>query len=376
MQPTGSIYSTRQAKLTTGLQTSGINALILNPGSSLSYLTGLHFHLSERPVVTIFIPHNPLIIILPGLEAPKLKSLDYPMQAFTYGDDPQSWPGAFRGALQAIDLAPGAILGVEPRQLRFLEHKLLETGLSEDVDFVSAGETLSALRMYKDEDELKNMRTAVDIAQKALQDTLPAIQIGVTEKEIAAELTLHILRHGSLPELPFFPIVSGGPNSANPHAAPSDRPLQPGDLLVIDWGANFNSYMSDITRTFAIGEIEPEFEKIHDIVLEANTAGREAARPGISAGEVDAVTRNVIESAGYGEYFTHRTGHGLGMEVHEEPYIYRENPMPLSPGMTFTIEPGVYLPGQNGIRIEDNIAVTENGAESLTDISRDLIVIG
>jgi Xaa-Pro dipeptidase len=144
-------------------------------------------------------------------------------------------------------------------------------------------------------------------------------------------------------------------------------------LLIIDWGASFAGYISDLTRTFAIGKVEAEYELIARIVGSANQAGRSAIRPGVMAGEVDQITRSVINEAGYGEYFTHRTGHGIGMEGHEAPYLYQENKLPLAAGMTFTIEPGIYLPGRGGVRIEDNMVVTEDGGESLSDLPRELI---
>jgi Xaa-Pro dipeptidase len=147
-------------------------------------------------------------------------------------------------------------------------------------------------------------------------------------------------------------------------------------LLVIDWGANYEDYMSDITRTFAIGEVEPELAYIARIVSESNEAGRAAAQPGSPAGSVDQAARAVIEASGYGAFFTHRTGHGLGMEGHEAPYIFSANDIPLAPGMTFTVEPGIYLPNRGGVRIEDDILITESGSESLTDLSRNLKIIG
>jgi Xaa-Pro dipeptidase len=219
------------------------------------------------------------------------------------------------------------------------------------------------------------MRKAVDIAQRSLQATIPLIRIGMTEQEIAAELILQLLRAGTHAEIPFTPIVSGGPNSANPHAFPSTRKITPGDFLVIDWGASFEGYISDLTRTFAIGKIDPELMKIYETVNQANAAGRAIGRPGIPAGEVDRAARAIIESAGYGKYFIHRTGHGIGMEGHEEPYMYAANQLMLAPGMTFTVEPGIYLPDYNGVRIEDDVVITVDGADSLSDFTRDLITI-
>jgi Xaa-Pro dipeptidase len=220
------------------------------------------------------------------------------------------------------------------------------------------------------------MRKAVKVAQNALEAAIPLIRTGMTEKELAVELVTQLLRHGSEPELPFSPIVSGGPNSANPHASPTERKLQAGDLLVIDWGATVNGYISDLTRTFAVGQVEAEYEKIHKIVQAANAAGRAAGKPGLPCADVDKAARDVIESAGYGQYFTHRTGHGIGMESHEEPYMRGDNLQILEPGMAYTVEPGIYLPGRNGVRVEDNVIVTEAGSESLSDIPREIRVVG
>jgi Xaa-Pro dipeptidase len=176
--------------------------------------------------------------------------------------------------------------------------------------------------------------------------------------------------------MPFSPIVSGGPNSANPHASPTERKLQAGDLLVIDWGAAHDGYISDLTRTFAVGEVDDEYQKIHKIVQESNAAGRAAAKPGAHCAEVDIAARDVIEKSGYGKYFTHRTGHGIGMEGHEEPYMRGDNMQILEPGMAFTVEPGIYLPGRNGVRIEDNVVITESGADVLSDMPREIRVVG
>ena len=219
------------------------------------------------------------------------------------------------------------------------------------------------------------MRKAVAAAQLALQATLPLVKPGVTEIDLAAELTIQLLRHASQPEMAFSPIVSSGPNSANPHALPSERKLSSGDLLVIDWGARLDGYISDLTRTFAIGKVEPEFSRIAEIVKNANKAGREAANNRGTAADIDQAARQVIENAGYGKFFTHRTGHGIGLESHEEPYIRGDSSLELLPGMTFTIEPGIYLPERGGVRIEDNILITAQGAECLSTLDRDLIVL-
>lgn len=370
---TDNIFKKRQEKLAAEMQKSGLQAVAINPGPSLVYLTGLHFHLMERPVVAIFSPGKALAIALPELEVRKLEGLAYPVKSYAYPEDPSKWSDSFKQAVHTVGISSGKI-GVEPRQFRVLELRLMENALP-GADFVSAEDIVSSLRMQKDASELGAMRKAVEIAQTALGKTIPAIRAGATEKEISSELITQLLRAGSTGDMPFMPIISGGPHSADPHATPSGRALQAGDLLVIDWGATFNGYVSDLTRTFAIGEVEAEFKRIAEIVLKANAAGREAGKPGSPAKNVDIAARTVIEQAGYGQYFTHRTGHGLGMEGHEPPYMRGDNEQILLPGMTYTVEPGIYLPGRGGVRIEDNMVITDQGAESLSDFSRELYFV-
>ena len=364
----------RLDQLNASLHASGLDAVILNPGPTLTHLTGLHFHLMERPVVLMFAKDQDAAIVLPELELQKVASLPYPLQVFAYPENPSEWDSVFRRAAQSLNL-DGKQIGVEPRQLRLLEFRHVKAGAPE-ADYPDASEVLSSLRLRKDTSEVEAMRRAVKIAQEALEATIPLIKIGMTEKELSSELVVQLLRHGSEPELPFAPIISGGPNSANPHASPTERKLQAGDLLVVDWGAAYDGYISDLTRTFAVGEVDEEYRKIHEIVQEANAAGRAAARPGVPCADIDKAARDVIEKSGYGTYFTHRTGHGIGMEGHEEPYIRSDNMQLLEPGMAFTVEPGIYLPDRNGVRIEDNVVITETGADVLSDMPREIRVVG
>jgi Xaa-Pro dipeptidase len=366
--------SSRFDRLDTALKGESLDAVALAPGATLTWLSGLHFHLMERPVVMLFARGQNPAIILPELETPKLSALSFPVQAFAYGEDPAAWDEVFRRAVDSLGLE-GKKIGVEPHALRLLEFNHIRAG-ARQADFPDASGALASLRLIKEADEISRMRAAVKIAQDSLEATLPLIRIGMTEAELANELVVQILRHGSQPDMPFSPIVSAGPNSANPHATPTDRQLHAGDLLVFDWGATHMGYMSDLTRTFAVGEVDAEYRKIHEIVLASNAAGRAAGGPGIPCAEVDRASRGVIEGAGYGKYFTHRTGHGLGMEAHEEPYMRGDNMELLKVGMAYTVEPGIYLPNRNGVRIEDNMVVTEAGAESLSDIPREIRPVG
>lgn len=368
------MFVARLEKLKRLMEEKDFSAVAVNAGPSLTYLTGLHFHLMERPVVVVFSPDDDPTIILPELEQAKLADLPFATKVYAYGEIPATWSGIFNEALAKFNF-PGKKIGVEPAQLRVLEYEYLRSACS-NVHFTNGSAIFSGLRSVKVPEEIAWMREAVKIAEAALEATLPIITIGITEKEIAGELFMQLVRRGSDTSLPFSPIVSGGPNGANPHAQPSLRQLVAGDLLVIDWGANCSGYMSDLTRTFGVGEIDAEAQKIHAIVQQANVAGRAAGKPGVSCATVDQAVRAVIDEAGYGRFFTHRTGHGIGMECHEEPYIRGDNEQLLEAGMTYTVEPGIYLGGRNGVRIEDDVLVTADGAESLSTMSREIRIVG
>lgn len=351
----------------------GLDWVALNPGPSLRYLTGLSFHLMERPVVVLVGSNRRLKVILPELELAKVADMPFEAEIHTFGDDPATWQRIYETALQDISAIPLRV-GVEPTQLRFLELDLLRKALP-NADFVDGSAALAELRMRKGVEELKAIRQAAIIAQNALLNTLETVKPGQSELQISAELMVQLFRAGSEAELPFAPIVSTGPNTANPHASPTDRVLQEGEMLLIDWGASFGGYFSDITRTFFCGDPNDEMKQIADLVERANAAAQLGGRRGMVAGEVDKLARDIITEGGYGECFTHRTGHGLGMEAHEAPYIFQGNPLILEPGMVFTIEPGIYLPGKYGVRIEDDVVVEAEGLRSLTDLPRKVMRI-
>jgi Xaa-Pro dipeptidase len=355
------------------MQQAGIQAVALNPSPNLIYLTGLHYHLMERPIVIIIPDAGELVAILPEFEVGKLKGSSLNFKPFAYAENPAEWPNVFSNACQYLQLDSQKI-GVDPLHMRFLEYQYLQAALPQS-KFVDAGEQISMLRVRKDAHEISLMRQAVVIAEKAFQNTLGIIHPGISERELAQELSVQMLRAGGDNDSEFGVIVASGPNSANPHHTPSDRKLQTGEPIIIDWGAKYKGYYSDLTRTVFLGSPSPHFLEVYNAVLKANTTGRAAGRPGIPAGQIDQTTRKVIESLGYGEYFTHRTGHGLGMEVHEPAYIFAENRQELEIGMVYTIEPGIYLPGKFGVRIEDDVVVIPDGVQDLSDYSHDLIIL-
>ena len=353
---------------------SGVDCIALVPGPNMVYLTDLHFHLSERPVIAFFPASGRPALLVPTLEAIKTEHTPHPMdwQLFAYTDE-DGPDAACARACAAIELS-GKQLAVERLTMRVLEMDMVQRD-APGVQIVEAEPLLAKLRMTKDPDELAHMRRAAAIAEEALALTLKAVRPGMTEQEIAADLAINLLRSGS-GVLPFAPIVQSGPSSASPHAGPSSRRLEQGDLLLIDFGGTSGGYASDITRTFALGELDPELAQVHEIVQAANAAGRAAAGPGVPCQEVDRAARRVIEEAGYGAYFIHRTGHGLGLQGHEPPYIVEGNERRLQVGMTFTVEPGIYLPGRGGVRVEDDVVITEDGCESLTSFERELRRVG
>lgn len=350
-----------------------IDAVVLMPGPNTLYFSDMHVHVSERPIL-LFLPvdADPLMII-PGLEAMKAEAAGISAERILAWSDQQGYGDAFMQAAEMLNLSE-MTLGVEAYTMRVLELELLQHA-APGVQIRHAESVINPLRLVKDEAEIAAMARAVEIAEQGMEALLPQIKIGMTEKQIAAILERELMQRGA-ESLAFSPIVSGGPNSASPHAVPTNRPIAEGDLLVIDWGVYADGYPSDITRTYAVGAIEPEFERIHKAVQLANQAGKAVAKPGATGEEVDTAARDVIEEAGYGEYFIHRTGHGLGLEVHEPPSMVAGNLEPLGVGNVFTVEPGIYLPGRGGVRIEDDVVITAEGHRVLTSLPRDIITVG
>lgn len=364
------MHAERCQRLVRQMHTEGLDAVAFVPGPNLFYLTGLSFHLSERPIVALFPAAGRPALILPGLEAVRVEE-DSGMELFSYTDEEGHEP-AFRQALDALNLHKARI-GAERLHMRLIEVELLDR-YAEGSELVANGELLFDLRIQKDADEVDQMRSAAAITTEALQVTMDQFRVGMTEREVASLLRIELLRAGA-DGMAFSPIVASGPNAALPHSTPSSRPIEAGETLIVDCGGTLGGYAADITRTFLIEEAGDEWSRIYGVVRAANEAGRAAVRVDQPAEDVDRAARDVIEDAGYGEYFIHRTGHGLGLETHEPPYAIAGNQRPLKPGMVLTVEPGIYLPGRGGVRIEDDVVVTEDGPEVLTTFSRELTTL-
>lgn len=364
----------RIERLEEQMRAAGVDCVALVPGPNMAYVTGLTGHLSERPTIAFFPLEGQPTLLVPGFEALNAEQAPLPInwKFFTYSDEEGPTDACAR-ACSFLKLA-GKRLAVERFNMRVLELEMVQRNASR-VQVIPAESLLTKLRVTKDESELDQMRQAVSIAQEALTQTLSEVRVGMTEREIASALSVNLLKGGS-EGAAFSSLVQTGANSAAPHGATSSRRSEPGDVLLIDFGAAVGGYFSDITRTFALGEVDPEMLAVYEVVKAANAAGQAAAGPGVACQAVDRAARRVIEEAGFGEFFIHRTGHGLGLEVHEPPYIVEGNDQLLEVGMTFTVEPGVYLPGRGGIRVEDDVVITADGCASLTTFEREFQVVG
>lgn len=365
---------TRLQQIADWTREAGLDALAMIPSPNFIWATGLKKHLMERPTVLIVRNDGVTALVAAGFEMESVARIAPDLQRFPFADNPKRWHESFEAASRSLGLS-GRTIGVEPQHFRFHEGEFLRHS-ADGIRLVGAPELFASFRLRKNTDDLKKMRKAAQIAEAALEDTLPLIRPGIRELEIANALIANLIRRGSDYELPFDPIIGSGPNSADPHAAVSEREVCAGDFVLIDWGARYQGYCSDLTRTFAVGEISDKQREVYETVHAANRAAFNGAKPGMRAGDVDGLARDVIRAAGYGDFFTHRLGHGLGMECHEDPYMFAENDLILESGMVFTDEPGIYLAGEFGVRIEDDLVVTETGCDSLTSFPRELRTLG
>lgn len=347
----------------------GIDALLITPSPDYAYLLGYRAPVLERLTCLVVRPSAEAVLIVPRLEEPlarhELGSIADRLSivAWDETDDP------FRLVQQL--LAGTARVGVQDQMwARFV----LRLGAALDpTALVEAGPTMSALRRVKSPDEVDRLRQAARAADAAMLEITGERLSGRTESDVSARIRGLLIEHGH--HTADFAIVASGPNSASPHHEAGDRVITRGDAVVLDIGGTVAGYGSDTTRTAFVGEPAAEFAALHEVLRQAQAAACEAVRPGVACSAIDAVARGIIEEAGYGEAFIHRTGHGIGMETHEEPYIVASNPEPLAAGHAFSIEPGIYIPDTWGARIEDIVVCTEAGGERLNTSSTELYVV-
>jgi len=360
-------YAERRLRTLEAAEAAGLAGILVSPGPDLAYLTAYTPPPLERLTLLVLSAEADPTLVVPTLERPLAESAtgapDLTVREWRDGrDDPY--------AIVAGLLGPGRY-AVADRT--WASHLLALERAAVDRVFVAAGEAVPLLRAVKDADEIERLRAVANAADAAFADVIELRFAGRAETEIAAELDRLLREHGH--QRVDFTIVGSGPNGASGHHEPGERRIQPGDAVVMDFGGMRDDYCSDITRTVFVGEPSDEEREVYAIVRAAQQAAFEAVRPGAAAQDVDRAARAVITEAGYGERFVHRTGHGIGLEVHEPPYIVEGNETPLEAGMTFSDEPGIYLQGRFGVRIEDQVAVTAQGAERLNEASRELTVV-
>jgi len=349
---------------------AGLDALLVSPSADLRYLTGYDAKPLERLTCLILPVEGDPALLVPTLEKPAAQvspagGLGIEIAGWDETQDPY--------ALAAARLPAGvARVGVDNHM--WAEKVMAFRAALPNARQELAGGVLSELRMRKTPQEIQALRRAGAAIDRVHARVGEWLRPGRTEREVGRDIAEAILAEGH--ERADFVIVGSGPNGASPHHELSDRVIERGDPVVIDIGGTTqDGYCSDSTRVYAVGEPPEEFRRLYDVLRMAQIVQTDAVRPGITAEELDAVGREIIADAGYGAYFIHRTGHGIGLEGHEEPYIVAGSPRPLEPGMTFSIEPGIYLPGRYGARIEDILACTDDGGERLNVTSRELAVL-
>lgn len=350
----------------------GLDAYLVGPSADLFWLVGYRALPLERLTLLVVPAEGDPALLVPELEAPRAEDSGaaelVDLVAWKEDEDPTERAAAILGALE---VPREGRLAVQDRLWSVFLLRLQQT--LPGVTWHPGGDVSRTLRIRKTAEELEALRAA-GRAIDAVHARIPSMLLpGRTESEVGRDISEAILEEHDEVD---FVIVASGPNGASPHHRTGDRRLEWGDAVVIDIGGIRDGYCSDMTRNYVLGDAPPGYRELHAVLEEAQRAGVEAVRPGVTGEEVDATCRRVIADAGYGDRFVHRTGHGIGVEVHEEPYLVAGNDEPLEEGMTFSVEPGIYIPGRYGARIEDIVAVTEDGVERLNRLSRSLVEVG
>ncbi|MDQ1049469.1 aminopeptidase P family protein [Streptomyces sp. V4I2] len=361
-------YRARMERAVRAAAETGLAGLLVAPGPDLVWLTGYApTATTERLTLLVLAPGQDPVLVVPTLEAPDAAKAPgasaLTLRDWTDGKDPYAATAALLDASGSFGVSDNA----------WAMHLLGLQKALPGTSYASLTEALPMLRAVKDAAELKLLAAAGAAADATFEDIRNVAFGGRRESEIAADLDRLLREHGHAQV--DFTIVASGPNGANPHHDVGDRVVERGDMVVLDFGGLKDGYGSDTSRTVHVGEPTDEERRVHDLVRTAQEAGFRAVRPGVACQEVDRAARAVIADAGYGEYFIHRTGHGIGVTTHEPPYMIEGEEQPLVPGMCFSVEPGIYLPGRFGVRIEDIVTVTEDGGRRLNDTTREMVIV-
>ncbi|HOG52543.1 MAG TPA: Xaa-Pro peptidase family protein [Bacillota bacterium] len=360
----------RIERLRTSIEMRAADVAVISPGPNLRYLADMDINPYERTFM-LFISKTDMAFVLPILEEEKVSRAvgGAGVPIFAYRDE-EGPIGTIRSALKAVKADPSEkrlCLCTEQLHMRVKEFLMLKT-LAGDFTYKNADSMMLGLRIIKDKEEFERLRNAAEIVDIGIKAARAAIKPGVTEKKVAKAIEDAMLEAGA-DSVPFNAVLSG-PRAALPHGDTSDRVILDDEFVLCDIGAVYKGYYGDITRTIPVGRPPDKMIQAYEAVYEANIAARDAVKPGITSEALDAICRDIISSKGFGDFFIHRTGHGIGLEVHEEPYIVKGDPSRIIPGMAFTIEPGVYIPGLGGVRIEDDVLIGSRKAEVITKSPR------
>ncbi|MEU6197582.1 aminopeptidase P family protein [Streptomyces sp. NPDC047061] len=366
---TAADYKSRMTRAAHTAADAGLAGLLIAPGPDMVWLTGYTpTAVTERLTLLVLAPGRDPVLIVPTLEAPDAEKADgaavLSLRDWTDGTDPY--------AVTADLLDKSGRFGISDNA--WAMHLLGLQKTLPDTSYASLTDALPMLRAVKDAAELELLAAAGAAADATFEEIRKVPFAGRRESDVGHDLADLLRRFGH--EQVDFTIVGSGPNGANPHHEVGDRVVQDGDMVVLDFGGLKDGYGSDTTRTVHVGPPTAEEREVHDIVRAAQEAGFRAVRPGVACQEVDRAARAVIADAGYGEFFIHRTGHGIGVTTHEPPYMIEGEEQPLVPGMCFSVEPGIYLPGRFGVRIEDIVTVTEDGGRRFNNTTREMVVVG
>lgn len=370
------VYSRRLTQARTQLRAHGLDFLVVGPSADLFYLLGAHSRPSERMSLLLLPQEGPAYMVVPAFEAPTLPELPPDVQVAAWGETDNA--ARIVAALVAGQGSkPGGAhctLGVSDRLWAVFLLRL-QTELPR-ATFTPGSPVLAALRQIKSSWETDLLCRSGAIADHVFEELIAGPFAGRTESDLSLEIAARLKAGGLVVE--GAPIVASGPNSASPHHFTGERVVQAGDVVVLDFGGTLGGYYSDITRTVFVGvapAANSEEERVYNLVASAQEAAFRAARPGMTCEQLDAVARDLLTAAGYGQYFMHRLGHGIGLDGHEPPYLVQGSITPLQAGMSFSIEPGLYLPGRFGVRIEDTVYLTAEGAVRANNASREIAVV-
>jgi len=361
----------RLNKIKSILSNNKLDAIALVPGSNFKFFTGGDFALMERPTILFILQDRKPLVILPKLEIESFEKLNFDAEIIEWQDS-DGYKHAFNTAKNKLNNLKR--IGVEGQRMRYFESDALKQAF-ESSEIIDSHKTIMSCRICKDNSEIESIKEAIKISEIALKNVIAQISIGISEVEIKNLLVQEMYKNGA-EGMPFQPLVLISENSALPHGHSQEKnKLQIGDPLLIDFGCSYNGYNSDITRTFFFKDVKEDYRKIYEAVLNANQIGLELLKPNTTMHEIDNAVLNSLINSGYKELIVHKTGHGLGLDVHEDPYIMRKNYEELKDGMVVTIEPGLYKFGDLGIRIEDDVLITSTGYKCLTSFSKEMRII-